>query len=260
MLPINQAIWVRIVDRPRTELATLSKQRFLVMSFSATRLTIYFVLSAIEADLREFIKIYLDGQKNHDEILGTDVLQKALDRLKKDQDQSSDNPSLEEILYYTDFPDAFKTLNRHKELLPKSTARFFQEKTKLFEALGLIRNRIAHSRPLQFDDLPITLDGAQVLSESAEVPWENVKSALTRLQNDPSFVLGVQIPTFSDTGTDDHKHNLPTPDFDETGFLGSVDDSSDLDEAQNKLNGAQKHVGQFVVACRDRPELLHFVE
>ena len=42
--------------------------------------------------------------------------------------------------------------------------------------------------------------------------------------------------------------------------LGSVDDSSDLDEAQNKLNGAQKHVGQFVVACRDRPELLHFVE
>ena len=44
------------------------------------------------------------------------------------------------------------------------------------------------------------------------------------------------------------------------GILGSVDDSSDLDEAQNKLNGAQKHVGQFVVACRDRPELLHFVE
>ena len=42
--------------------------------------------------------------------------------------------------------------------------------------------------------------------------------------------------------------------------LGSVDDSTGFDEAQDNLNRAQKYIGQFVVSSSDRSKLLHFVE
>jgi len=82
-----------------------------------------------------------------------------------------------------------------------------------------------HSRPLLFDDFATALDIAQELTTSQDYPWNNVRSTLVRLEKEPSFVLNLEIPNYAE---DRRKHNLPIPDFDETGFLGRKKQASDL--------------------------------
>ena len=176
--------------------------------------------------------IHLGGQMNSDTLLGEELSRTARDRLQKDQIQPADEPTLEELLYYTDFADAFMLLNRNKAVLPKPIAREIQDRTNQFEALAPIRNRIAHSRPLNFDDLAVTLDFAQELCSSGSPSWECLRATLAKLKSDPSFVC-VEIRTLSDTTSDTIKHNLPTPDFDETGFAGR-----------------QQQVDELIKACR----------
>ena len=187
------------------------------MAYSATRLTLYAILSAIETDLRHLIRSHLDGQLNPHEVLGDDVYTTAVDRYEKEVDLPDGKPTLEQLLCYTDFSDAYKLLNRHKKLLPTNLARYLNDHTSLFEQLGQVRNRIAHTRPLHFDDLAVTMDAAQELSKMQEAVWQDLKTVLARLESEPSFVLNLQIPSYEEEKI---SHNLPTPDFDETGFLG----------------------------------------
>jgi len=190
------------------------------MSFSASRLTIYALLSAIETDLRRLVIEHLEGQLSTEEILTPDICDKATERLIRDDGSLDENNRLKSLLYYVDFGDTYMLLNRHSSLLPSDYRDIIRSNTHAFERLGKIRNRIAHSRPLLFDDLPTTLDESQRLLENNPLCWKAIALTLSRLKDDPSFVLGVQIPSFYDNDSNRASHNLPTPDFDETGFLG----------------------------------------
>jgi LuxR family transcriptional regulator, glucitol operon activator len=196
------------------------------MGYSSSRLTLYAVLSAIEEDLREVITTLLGDQMTPKELLG-DVWTKALERYESDAESSDQSPSLQQVLYYTDFPDIYKLLNSNRALLPNHLGLYLKEQTALFERLVPIRNRIAHSRPLNYDDLAVTLDAAQDLIKSNAIPWYDLRDTLNRLRIEPSFVLGLDIPAY-DVDEGGKKHNLPTPDFDETGFLGRKKQVSDL--------------------------------
>ena len=79
---------------------------------------------------------------------------------------------------------------------------------------------------MKFDDLSITLDTAETIIEDSIIQWNSLKVTLTKLMEEPSFVLGISIPSYGGDDSNVH-HNLPIPDFDETGFLGrkrQVDD------------------------------------
>ena len=190
------------------------------MSFSASRLTIYALLSAIETDLRRLVIEHLEGQLSIEEILTPDICDKATERLIRDDGSLEENARLKTLLYYVDFGDTYMLLNLHGSLLPSDHRDTIRSNTHAFERLGKIRNRIAHSRPLLFDDLPTTLDESQRLLENNPLCWKEIALTLGRLKDDPSFVLGVQIPSFYDNDSNRSSHNLPTPDVDETGFLG----------------------------------------
>ena len=81
---------------------------------------------------------------------------------------------------------------------------------------------MAHGRPLNFDDLAVTLHFAELLVTKESQYWPELDHTIAQLQADPSFVFGLSIPTYAQNA-DDKKHNLPQPDFDETGFLGRDD-------------------------------------
>ena len=82
-----------------------------------------------------------------------------------------------------------------------------------------IRNRVAHTRPMEIDDSAHLIDMAKTLLDYAPDYWENLKETVDHLAADPSYVLGLRIdlPMDADSGP---QHNLPIPDFDETGFFG----------------------------------------
>ena len=110
-------------------------------------------------------------------------------------------------------------MNANADLLPESLARYIREVTPELEKIAPVRNRVAHGRPLNYDDLARTLEHAEAFVAATQANWQSLRTTLHRLRVEPSFVLGLEIPS-SGVDVRDQKHNLPTPDFDETGFLG----------------------------------------
>ena len=196
------------------------------MGYNSSRLTLYAVLSAIEEDLRDAINIYLnDGTST--KTLMSDAWDKAVGRMEDDTKSKVNDPTLEQLLYYTDFPDLYKILNSNSSSLPQALAKYYKKLTPQLERLVAVRNRIAHTRPLAYDDFPKTLDFAEEEAKAQDSYWKELTRTLSRLKKEPSFVLSQQIPVY-EQDVSSGRHNLPTPDFDETGFLGRKQQVSDL--------------------------------
>ncbi|MFC9181561.1 NB-ARC domain-containing protein [Streptomyces globisporus] len=188
------------------------------MGLSATRLTCFALLSAIEEDLRLRIEFAKYGLPVED-VLGEARMTSATQRFSRDQGGTS-NPSLSDLLPYVDFADSFEILNSAGGELDSRERDFIRGNTLLLQKLIPVRNRVAHTRPLEFDDLSTAFDVVKHFADSADIDTPRCDQVLSELERDPSFVLGLEI-RFLDVPTDSTiRHNLPIPDFDETGFVG----------------------------------------
>lgn len=197
------------------------------MSYSTSRLTLFAVLSAIEGDLREKILFYLEDRKSLEDLVNNDLISRLKERLEKDIGVVEAHLSLKNLLPYIDFGDSFAILNSNSNIVAPHIAKYLREITPQLEKLVPVRNRVMHSRPLHFDDLAVTLDVAEELVKNNDFNWKNLRETLLHLERDPSFVLNLEIPTYFSLETG-KKHNLPIPDFDETGFLGRKQQVSEL--------------------------------
>jgi LuxR family transcriptional regulator, glucitol operon activator len=194
-----------------------------------SRLTLFAIISSMEEDLRDTIKILLAPQKSLEELFEDDLYSKCVARLNSDKDLTRDE-DLFQLIDYLDFGDSFQLLNRNKSLLPKDYSNHLLGITKNLEKLIPIRNRVMHTRPLMFDDLAITSESATKFVSQKQEKWKLLKETLNKLKSNPSYVLGLVIPptNYSNKTTN---HNLPLPDFDETGFLGRTKQVDDLIKA-----------------------------
>lgn len=190
------------------------------MGYSISRLTLFALMSAIESDLREVIVKFLSAERKSSQLLGVELFEQVKQRADKDMRDISEDSSIELCLAYVDFSDSYKLLNSHKNLLPNDHKVYLQKITPFLEKLAPIRNRVMHSRPLQHEDLSITLDSCRdFVQEYPTDFWNTLNSTIVRLEQEPSFVLGLEIPTYFESLVNQN-HNLPIPDFDETGFIG----------------------------------------
>ena len=196
------------------------------MSSSAVRLTLYAVISAMEDDMRVLVTRHLEGQLSPLVALGEPLLRTALERLKKDG-VDTDDPHLALLLNYVDFGDLFALLNRHRLLFPKEIAEKMKSLTPSLERIVPVRNRVAHTRPLHVDDFAVTIDMAGSMISTDRTMWAELAKTTARLESDPSFVLGIHMPV-PEQDASFSKHNLPIPDFDETGFIGRRRQVEDL--------------------------------
>lgn len=196
------------------------------MSFSASRLTCYAVLSSIEEDLRSVLQSYVSSESDPHTLLGDDIWNKTVGRLGKDQGIAGKHFTLDDLLPYVDFAEVYQLLNTHSKSLPSVLRKYFKDLTPIFERLVPIRNRVAHSRPLDFDDLATVLDCADFFLKGRDYDWANLAEAMHKLKLDSSFVLSLTIPSYESES--DNNNNLPPPDFDETGFIGRRQQISQL--------------------------------
>jgi LuxR family transcriptional regulator, glucitol operon activator len=204
-------LWTPRVMPPMLETSTRAGD---TMSYTASRQTLYALISAIELDLRALILTHLMGLEVPT-LLGESLFAKAGER--REREVGDEPASLEGFIEYLDFGDLYQLLNANRAALPAELARYIKDVTPHLERLVPVRNRVAHVRPLDADDLPASLDLANELAEQPNHPWGNLASTLVRLKEDPSFVLGLALPVEE---VSERMHNLPTPEFDETGFYG----------------------------------------
>jgi LuxR family glucitol operon transcriptional activator len=169
--------------------------------------TIGQILSALESDLRHLIVLHLEGQLLLEELLGKELLIKYQERCLQEQGRM-ETVSLQELLSYADFADTYQILNTHRHLLPASLASQIRLLTPQLEKLVAVRNRVAHNRDLYYNDCERTQEVIQRLLQGQENHWKQVRVSISRLEE---AQLGLRVPRM---------HNLPSPDYEETGFIG----------------------------------------
>lgn len=197
----------------------------------AARNTCFALISAIEEDFRDLIIALGDPEFHGEEILPSDVRDNAIKRRSIDQRLSSTS-SIQvkevELLPYIDFTDIAKILE--SKIIPRHSENrdWFKEAAKNITKLAPARNRVCHSRPLESEDFPNFVDFSEkLLHKNTPYSFPSVVSARQRLKDEPGFVLTLQIPSFWVDKSKVH-HNLPIPEFDETGFLGRQTDRLNL--------------------------------
>lgn len=186
------------------------------MSINVARLTIFALLSSIEFDLRRIIRDVISPNQADEDTYSKEQMNQLVERQNKDRNSDIDN----EVSYlsnYLDFADAYAVINRCIGAYDSELEKYFKQVTAQLEKLVTVRNRIAHSRPLNINDFPTTIDTCESLAKAD--CWIELKETLRKLKTDPSYVLTLDIQNIS-TPSSRIQNNLPTPDFDETGFLG----------------------------------------
>ncbi|WP_420136247.1 hypothetical protein, partial [Sphingomonas sp.] len=183
------------------------------MSSSLVRLTLYGLIVAIDIDLRTLVREQLNDSRAINEIFDPELLEKTLARAKRDGRMEGSD-----VYDYLDFPDAIQTLRRHKGELDTSTARFLEKNSTELDRLTPIRNRVMHGRPLQFTDYSTVDTFVQKLLSYPSRMFPNVFEFESRVRDNPNFVYSLDLSRVG-APSDRIPHNLPLPDYDETGFL-----------------------------------------
>lgn len=86
-----------------------------------------------------------------------------------------------------------------------------------------------HTRPLLGGDFSTTYDFITKLKKADPVDWKISIETRDLIEKDPSYILTLKLPqsiTFEKTSK--VIHNLPVPDFDDTGFIGRNKDVEDV--------------------------------
>lgn len=82
-----------------------------------------------------------------------------------------------------------------------------------------------HTRPLLGGDFSFTYDFVSSLKKTDPIDWLITIDTREKIDRDPSYVLTLKFPlNHFEEEIKQISHNLPVPDFDETGFIGRTQD------------------------------------
>ncbi len=188
----------------------------------------YAYISALEIDLREFLILHVMPIIDQGSLLPSTTQKKATERFLKDNPDLA--PDQATLLDYIDLDDEINAIQKHDKKLDSTTRTYIKKYYIGFIGLIPIRNRVMHSRPLEYDDLMKVSNLASGLIHSHRTLWSNLRTTSQRLKQDPDFAATLNIPDAADDTTN-ILHNLPQPEFDDTGFIGRERELSDLKRA-----------------------------
>lgn len=175
------------------------------------RLQMYSLILAFERDLRDMFLQFVATVETEEEALGDFATEAKARRAIDGQDGDS-------LIEWLDIRPEYEVLNRHRELLPSGLARELRELTSEIDVIEPIRHTVMHGRPLRPQD-PERLFSA--LTKYAQPHWRELRQVVSMLLQDPTWTPEETLPELSQERI---RHNLPLPDYDETGILGRDED------------------------------------
>jgi len=194
------------------------------------RLTLAAFIYAIETDIKNVVKKYVTPyQENTSFFQDTELEAKVLNRFTKDNPGVNTKENIDDIIDYVDFFDSFNILKKNGVFLPKLTADYLNSIFQELSDLTPIRNRVMHTRPLLSGDFSTVYDFVQNLKGKLPIDWKFAIETRELIEKDPSYLLTLRLPTFSNYEPQSKVvHNLPVPDFDDTGFIGRTKDVDEI--------------------------------
>lgn len=189
------------------------------VSFSASRLTCYALISAMESDMRALVEHQWPDLALSE--LSTGVVQAAESRRAKERLPPA--RTITTLLPYTDFADTFDIISPRRQELPEAASRSIESGDGLsqaFQRIVAIRNQVAHTKPMRLDDAAYLADIASRLVSIDPQTWSTLDETMKRISDNPAYVLGLTPTWRAEEPGGTPFHNLPIPEFDETGFFG----------------------------------------
>lgn len=181
------------------------------------RLMMFSIISAIECDVKAYII------KTCTEIKLTPKMQNSV----SDRNNKGELLSVEKILDKLDLFD-------YTLLLKNNPYDFSINNTKAdslflyFEKLVPVRNRVMHTKPLEIGDRSLLLEIMNEIGDKVDwLEWTELNIVSNIINTDPSKLLAYDIYRQPDLSSKTI-HNLPNPEFDDTGFIGRTKEIFDL--------------------------------
>ena len=195
----------------------------------SNRIVMFSICTAIEYDLKQFIL-------NKSNIIN--FSKEMIDKAKKRNNQMKKNEKDEEILNYLDLGDYIEIIT--KQPVKYSINNEKVEKIKrYFRRIIPIRNRVMHTKPLELGDKATLIELMDRLKYEIDwLEWNEVLNVKTTLEQNPSKLLANEYIRKVDY---DSKilHNLPEPEFDDTGYVGR---KKDVEEIIKLLNNNKNQI------------------
>ncbi|WP_456782932.1 NB-ARC domain-containing protein [Bradyrhizobium sp. USDA 4516] len=174
------------------------------------------------------MSFYIAPLVSSKKVLSDALAEKASERFVKDNPDSV--PDTADLIEYLDLGEEVQAIRVHDKLLDPITKSYIKRFYPQLESLISIRNRVMHSRPLEFDDYYNVSNLASELVKSHRSLWANLRTTRRELDRDPDFATKIVIP---DTADENARilHNLPQVEFDDTGFVAREKELGELKRA-----------------------------
>lgn len=182
---------------------------------SYQRVALFIFFDAIERDLAA--KIASTCRYDCPDILSDGERLKARTRLQN-QDEELSQASDVDLLMGLDIGDKYSILMRHKARMDQASITYYTKKKPLFEKAIPVRNATMHGRPLTIEQYALGFALAQDFLDSPNY-WPSLQTTYRQYGNNPEALLSLTVKLFEEDSSNNLLHNLPIPDYDDTGFL-----------------------------------------
>lgn len=196
-----------------------------------TRVEMFSICTSLEYDIKQYI-ISMNSK-----IKFTEEMSKKANERKKNIENEED------ILNQLDLGDFVSIIvsSPHEYKINMDKAKNFQ---RYFEHIIPVRNRVMHTKPLELGDRALLIEVMQEINESIPwLEWKELKNTRKIIEEDSSKLLARKYIGLKEYNPKVF-HNLPLPEFDDTGFVGRKKDVKEITELiLNKKNQVISVVG-----------------
>ncbi|MEM5521615.1 NB-ARC domain-containing protein [Sulfitobacter sp. AS59] len=183
---------------------------------SYQRIALFIFFDAIERDLVRHIRSISSQVDDH--LLTEQEREKTILRSANSTDEPTENADDFDLLNYLDLGDKIAIVQRFRSKLDDSLRSHFSSKRQILEKCVPIRNSLMHGRPLTVNEHAVSFALANDLVKN-KAYWPNLERQLTEYNNDPDSVTRKSVSYLDDVSDVSIFHNLPLPDYDDTGFV-----------------------------------------
>lgn len=180
--------------------------------FLNNRVVMFSICTSLEFDLRKFISESVENV-----IFTKSMLDRA-----REHNKSLNVDDKDAVLFELTLSDLVELIkNNPYEFRMNSVSA--ENLMRFFSKIIPIRNRVAHTKPFELGDRAILFEALnKVDHELSNIQWTETLILKNTIEKDPSSLL--KIPIEYNLNDDDVIHNLPVPEFDDTGYIGRKKD------------------------------------
>lgn len=186
------------------------------------RILMFAICTSIEYDLRSYL---IHNNKS------SEVEESLFNKAKKRNTRlvASDNSSSNhEMLIELDMGDLVSIINSNHVIFEIGK----QEKADLqniFNKIIPIRHKVMHTRPIEFSDRGTLEETLHTLDQAVPfIEWNELIKTREEIKSNPQKLIVETTFTPEIDGDSDVYHNLPVPEFDDTGYIGRKKEIKEL--------------------------------